>query len=70
MCHQHQRANTSKGAKAITLLELITALKVKGRNINEGKIIVAMNNRKAYYNVIEEMLKLTRCAQDAGIEIT
>ena len=46
--HKRWGENTVKGAEAIVLLELIIVIKNKGRNVESGKITMAVDNRKVY----------------------
>jgi len=39
------------------LLELITVIKNKGRNVESGKITVAVDNRKVYRGIVEQIRK-------------
>lgn len=67
--HKNWRVNTSKGAEAITLLELISVIERKGRGIERGKIIVAIDNRKVHRGILSEIVKPSTHTQDAGAEI-
>ena len=46
LCHKRWDNNTIKGAEAIVALELITVIGKKGKMINEGKITVAIDNKR------------------------
>ena len=46
LCHKRWDDNTIKGAEAIVALELITVIGKKGKMINEGKITVAIDNKR------------------------
>jgi len=41
----------------------------KGQNICSGLITIGVDNRKVYYKVIEDILKLSTYVQDARAEI-
>ena len=55
--HKAWRNNTIKGAEAIVLLELVTMLHKRGKNITRGKITIAIDNRKVHNGVINEIVK-------------
>jgi len=67
--HKAWRNNTNKGAEAIVLLELITMLHKRGKNITRGKITIAIDNRKVHNGVTIEIVKASTYNQDAGAEI-
>ena len=67
--HKNWKANTSKGAEAIALLDLLTAIEKKGQKIECGKIEIAVDNLKVRRGTMNEILKLSIHTQDAGAEI-
>jgi len=67
--HKNWKKNTAKGAEAITLLELISVLKHRGRDIESGKLSIAVDNRKVYRGITEQIKKASTHTQDAGVEI-
>ena len=67
--HNRWKTNTIRGAEAIVLLELITVLRMRGRNITHGKVIVGIDNRKVYNEVTSMINKASTYTQDAGAEI-
>ena len=67
--HNRWGFNTIKGAEAIMLLELMSVLRNRGREINHGKITVGIDNRKVYNGITRPLLKPSSYIQDAGAEI-
>ena len=67
--HKDWRENTSGAAEVIVLLELMTVIQKKGRNINSGKITIGVDYKRAYKKIIEEIMKPNEYAQEAGAEI-
>ena len=53
--HKSWGNNTIKGAEAIVLLELITVLHKRSKNIISGKITIAIDNRKVYRGLVDEI---------------
>ena len=45
MCHREWGENSVKSVEAITLLELLAAMRRKGRHMTVGKIVVGFDNR-------------------------
>jgi hypothetical protein len=45
--HKHWIDNTTGIAEVIILLELITVIERKGRGIEEGKIVISIDNKKS-----------------------
>ena len=60
--HKDWRENTSGAAEVIVLLELITVIKKKGRNISGGKIIIGVDYKRAYKKIIDEIRKPNKYA--------
>ena len=56
-------------AETITLLDLIELLRIKGREITSGKIEIGFDNRRSHRRIIQEIMKPSICAQEAGAEI-
>ena len=46
-----------KGAEAIVILELLMVIERKGKNIENGKLKIGINNRKVYQKLIENIRK-------------
>ena len=67
--HKNWNLNTIVGAEAITLLELMEVLKRRARHIENGKITIGFDNRIAHQQMINEVVKPTMFANDAGAEI-
>ena len=67
--HKAWRDNTIKGAEAIVLLELVTVLRNRGRNVRNRKLTIVIDNRKVYNGVTNMILKASTYNQDAGAEI-
>ena len=51
------------------LLEFITVLRNRGRNITSGKLMVGVDNRKVHNRISCDVIKASKCTQDAGMEI-
>ena len=67
--HKHQINNMAGIAEVIMLLELITVIERKGRGIEEGKIVIGIDNKKAYRKIVNEIKKSNKYTQEAGAEI-
>ena len=55
--HKNWIDNTSGSAEVIVLLELITILEKKGRNIQEGKVVIGIDYKWAYKKIVREIRK-------------
>ena len=53
----------------ITLLELISVLEIRGKNVPSGKIVIVLDNRKVYRGLINDIIKPGIHTQNAGVEI-
>lgn len=69
MHYKERDKKTVVGAEAIVMLELLVVQEKKGKNINEGKVIVGIDNRKVRKRIVEEIKKTSANAGDAGAEI-
>ena len=57
LCHKDWSNNAIKSAKAIVLLELVKMIERKGWNIESGAIIIAIDNRKVYRDLLQKITK-------------
>ena len=69
MHHKQWQNNTSAGAEAVVLLELMEILERKGRHISQGKTQIGFDNRIVHKKIVENIAKASIFAQDAGAEI-
>ena len=67
--HKEWGKNTVVGAEVIVMLELLVVLEKKGKNINEGKVIVGLDNRKVCRGTVDEIKKMSMNVGDAWVEI-
>ena len=67
--HKNWIHNTSGSAEVMVLLELITLLEKKGRNIREGKIVIGIDYKRAYRKIEKDIRKSNEYAQESGAEI-
>ena len=51
------------------LLELLVVLEKRGRNINNGRIVIGIDYRRAHRKIIESIKKSNEYAQESGAEI-
>ena len=51
------------------MLELITVLEKKGKNIQQGKIKISFDNRKGHDKIVKQIHKCNACAQEARAEV-
>ena len=52
--------NIAKSAKVIVLIELVEVIERKGWNIESGAIVIAVNNRKVYRDLLYNIIKLNQ----------
>ena len=67
--HKDWRENTSGAAEVIVLLELITILERKGRNVNSGKIVIGVDYKRAHKKILSDIRKSNEHAKESGAEI-
>ena len=68
--HKVQNASCENLALAsIVLLELIIVLKMKGKNIEDRKVTIGLDNRKVCRGIVEEIHKISENARDVRTEI-
>ena len=67
--HKEWDENSSKAAKAIVLLELVTVITKKSINIRSGKIIIALDCSEVNKLIIKKLHKATALVCDGGSEI-
>jgi len=68
--HRSWGNNTIVGAEAITLLELVEVISRKSKHISHGSIEIAVDNKKVYRAITNELPKPTQYSQDGGAAIT
>ena len=52
------------------LLELLEVIEAKGRQIDEGKICIGFDCRKAYKKIMSHLRRTNDYAQESGAEIS
>ena len=67
--HKEQNDNTLGFAEVIVLLELITVLEQRGRQIRNSKVKIGFDNRKHHCKIVYSLKKSNVYAQEAGAEI-
>ena len=67
--YKEWKSNIIKGAEVIIILELLIVLERRGRNIENGKIVIGLDNRKVYQKLIDKIRKACYHTQDARVEI-
>ena len=67
--YEDQGKNATAGVEAIILLKLLVVIEKKGRNIEEGQIIVGLDDRKTHREIVEETQKTSKTIKDAEAEI-
>ena len=65
LCYKNLTNNTSVGAEAIILLELMEFIERKGRETTSEQITVGIDNSKVHRRLIKSTLKPCICTQDA-----
>ena len=63
-----QGNNTSKGTEAIALLKVIAVIDRKCRNINNSKLITAIDNQKVCSGIVKKQ-KSQHFTKDVGAEV-
>ena len=61
--------NSSGCAEVTVLLELVTVLEKKGRQITQGEITIGFDCKKAHRNIVSSVLKSNEHAKEALGEI-
>ena len=67
--HKRWEHNSLGSAEVIVLLELLTVLKKRGRNMNDSKIVIGIDYRRAHRKTLESIRKSNEYAQESGAEI-
>ena len=67
--HKLWEHNSSGLAEVIALLELLTVLKKRGRNMNNGEIAIGADYRRTHRKILESIRKSNEHAQESGAEI-
>ena len=62
MHHKRWEHNSSGSAEAIVLLELLAVLEKRGRNMNNGKIAIGIDNRRVHKKILKSIKKINECA--------
>ena len=67
--HKRQNNNTIKGVEAIVILELVTVLYKRSRNITSGKITIGIDNPKVCKGIVNKIYKVTYFSYDTKAEV-
>ena len=60
--------STALGTEVIAALEMLVVVEQKRREINEGKLIIGLDNRKSHRGIVENIEKMSLNVHDVGVE--